>query len=95
MSLRLRGGLIVTAWRPILATTRVPCTPPVPRCSQIGGFSNEELHKIFADWNAGELESFLVEITANIFAKKDDLTGEGYLVDKILDKTGMKGMSLH
>jgi 6-phosphogluconate dehydrogenase len=37
------------------------------------------------------LNSFLVEITATILAKKDDLTDDGYVVDKILDKTGMKG----
>ncbi len=59
--------------------------------AQIGGFTNEELHRIFAEWNSGELESFLIEITANIFMKKDDLTPDGYLLDKILDKTGMKG----
>lgn len=37
----------------------------------------------------GELESFLVEITARIFGVKDD-AGEGQLIDKVLDKTGMK-----
>jgi hypothetical protein len=36
-----------------------------------------------------ELESFLVEITASIFKKKDE-QGEGWLIDKVLDKTGMK-----
>lgn len=56
----------------------------------IGGLTNEELHAVFSEWNKGELESFLVEITADIFAVKDDLA-DGYLVDKILDKTGMKG----
>lgn len=52
---------------------------------------NEELAKLFEDWNKTELESYLIEITATIFARKDDLTDEGYVVDKILDKTGMKG----
>ncbi len=33
-------------------------------------------------------QSFLIEITASIFSKKDDLTDDGYVVDKILDKTG-------
>lgn len=47
--------------------------------------------KLFDEWNKGELESFLIEITAKILAKKDDLTDDGYVVDKILDKTGMKG----
>ncbi|XP_002988062.2 6-phosphogluconate dehydrogenase, decarboxylating 2, chloroplastic [Selaginella moellendorffii] len=56
----------------------------------VGGLTNEELHQVFADWNRGELESFLVEITADIFSVKDDKAG-GDLVDKILDKTGMKG----
>ncbi len=40
----------------------------------------------------GELDSFLIEITATIFGKRDDLVSDGsFLVDKILDKTGMKG----
>eukprot|EP00246_Nothoceros_aenigmaticus_P002990 TRINITY_DN13917_c0_g1_i1.p2 TRINITY_DN13917_c0_g1~~TRINITY_DN13917_c0_g1_i1.p2 ORF type:complete len:304 (-),score=71.54 TRINITY_DN13917_c0_g1_i1:1850-2740(-) len=56
----------------------------------VGGLSNQELHQAFADWNKGELESFLVEITADIFSVRD-FNGDGELVDKILDKTGMKG----
>jgi 6-phosphogluconate dehydrogenase len=56
----------------------------------VGKLSNEELHSVFSDWNKGELESFLVEITADIFGIKDD-KGDGHLVDKVLDKTGMKG----
>ncbi|KAL3001803.1 hypothetical protein AAZX31_08G020400 [Glycine max] len=56
----------------------------------VGGLSNSELADIFAEWNRGELESFLIEITADIFKVKDE-DGEGFLVDKILDKTGMKG----
>lgn len=56
----------------------------------VGGLSNEELAAVFNDWNKGELESFLIEITASIFKKKDEM-GEGFLVDKVLDKTGMKG----
>lgn len=55
------------------------------------GLSNEQLHEVFADWNAtDELNSFLIEITADIFRKKDDLT-DGYLVDYILDSAGQKG----
>lgn len=57
----------------------------------VGGLSNSELADIFAEWNRGELESFLIEITADIFKVKDYEGGDGYLVDKILDKTGMKG----
>lgn len=58
---------------------------------QIGGLSNAELATTFEEWNKGELLSFLIEITAKIFAKKDDLESDGYVVDRILDKTGMKG----
>ena len=47
---------------------------------------NEEMSALFDEWNKGELESFLIEITAKILAKKDDLTDDGYVVDKILDK---------
>ncbi|CAN6718625.1 unnamed protein product [Malus baccata var. baccata] len=56
----------------------------------VGGLTNEELGEIFSEWNRGELESFLIEITADIFRVKDDLA-DGFLVDKLLDKTGMKG----
>jgi 6-phosphogluconate dehydrogenase len=49
------------------------------------------MSKLFSEWNKGDLDSFLVEITATILAKKDDLTEDSYIVDKILDKTGMKG----
>lgn len=52
--------------------------------------SNQELHSIFDSWNKGKLQSFLVEITAEIFAKKDELTGKD-LVDLILDKAKQKG----
>ena len=52
---------------------------------------NEEMSALFDEWNKSELESFLIEITAKILAKKDDLTDDGYVVDKILDQTGMKG----
>ncbi len=50
----------------------------------------EEFHQIFSQWNAGELSSFLIEITANIFTKMDEETGQP-LVDLILDKAGQKG----
>jgi len=50
----------------------------------------EEFHQIFSEWNAGELSSFLIEITANIFTKMDQATGRP-LVDLILDKAGQKG----
>mmetsp|Transcript_27538 Transcript_27538/g.60331 ORF Transcript_27538/g.60331 Transcript_27538/m.60331 type:complete len:1339 (+) Transcript_27538:180-4196(+) len=53
--------------------------------------SNEEMAAVFEDWNRGVLASYLIEITAKILARKDDVTGAGYLVDYILDKTGSKG----
>jgi len=53
------------------------------------GLSAEELHEVFAEWNKGELDSFLIEITAEIFSKNDE-DGKP-LVDKILDTAGQKG----
>lgn len=72
---------------------------------QLANCSNEEMSDIFTEWNKTELESFLVEITAIILNHKDDAASGGataantsnssntseYVVDKILDKTGMKG----
>jgi 6-phosphogluconate dehydrogenase len=52
--------------------------------------SNEELYDVFARWNRTELDSYLIEITRDIFSVKDT-DGDGYLVDKILDKAGAKG----
>jgi len=54
------------------------------------GLSNDELHDVFTQWNKGDLDSFLIEITAEIFARKDD-QGDGFLVDKVLDKAAQKG----
>ena len=63
------------------------------------GFSNDEMSGIFREWNKGELESYLVEITSLILAKHDedvsDLPAqEGFLVDKILDVAGSKGTGM-
>src|SRR5688500_18588081 len=57
------------------------------------GFTNDELYTTFKQWNKGPLQSFLVNITAEIFKTADDETDtEGdYLVDKILDEAGAKG----
>ncbi len=53
------------------------------------GMSNEEMHEVFAEWNKGELDSYLIEITRDILGYKDE---EGrYVVDLILDKAGQKG----
>ncbi|KPK34205.1 MAG: 6-phosphogluconate dehydrogenase [Nitrospira bacterium SG8_35_1] len=54
------------------------------------GLSNEELYDVFAEWNRGELDSYLIEITRDIFSVPDDKTGNA-LVDMILDKAGQKG----
>lgn len=54
------------------------------------GFDNDEMHDLFKKWNEGELQSFLIEITADIFPKKDELTNSR-LIDVILDKAGSKG----
>jgi len=53
------------------------------------GLSADELAEVFNEWNKGELDSFLIEITAQIFSKKDD-DGQP-MVDKILDAAGQKG----
>lgn len=52
--------------------------------------SAEELHEIFTDWNKGELDSYLIEITADIFSKYDPDTKKP-MVDVILDSAGQKG----
>jgi 6-phosphogluconate dehydrogenase len=68
------------------------------------GLSNDELAELFTKWNEAELDSFLIEITAKIFAKKDEdvydtatppnlqkTDSSKYLIDQILDRTGNKG----
>ena len=53
------------------------------------GLKADDLHQVFADWNQGELDSYLIEISSLIFAKKDD---DGTpLVNNILDTAGQKG----
>src|SRR5215204_368593 len=52
--------------------------------------SAEEFAEIFSEWNKGELDSFLIEITSKIFTKKDPETGKA-VVDLVLDKAGQKG----
>ena len=53
------------------------------------GMTADDLHSIFAEWNNGELDSYLIEISARIFAKKDE--DGAPIVDKILDTAGQKG----
>jgi len=58
-----------------------------------GGLTNEALHTIFTKWNEGQLHSFLIEITAEVFKTQDNATEDpsDFLVDKILDQAGSKG----
>jgi 6-phosphogluconate dehydrogenase len=60
---------------------------------QVLGLAAKDLAEIFAEWNHGALESYLIEITAEIFRKKDPDTGKP-MVDVILDKAGQKGTGL-
>jgi 6-phosphogluconate dehydrogenase len=59
----------------------------------MGKFSNTEFHELFNAWNKTELQSFLIEITADVFLKKDDTTSND-LVDLVLDKAKQKGTGM-
>lgn len=54
------------------------------------GMNAEDLHEVFSEWNEGELNSYLIQITADIFSKIDEDTKKP-LVEVILDKAGQKG----
>lgn len=56
----------------------------------VAGLTNDELGAVYTEWNQGELDSYLIEITSKIFGKKDDETGK-QLVDVILDRAAQKG----
>jgi 6-phosphogluconate dehydrogenase len=56
----------------------------------LGKLNNDELHTVFYNWNKGKLHSFLIQITADVFSQKDELTSS-YLVDMILDSAHQKG----
>jgi len=60
---------------------------------KVCGFNNEQLAAVFNEWNKGDLDSYLIEIAAQIFAVKDDqdASGQSYVLDKILDTAGQKG----
>ena len=55
------------------------------------GLSVDEIADIFSDWNKGELDSYLIDITADILTRKDDLGSDKPIVDLIMDKGGNKG----
>ena len=53
------------------------------------GMSNEDMHRVFSEWNTGDLDSYLISITADILTKKD--SDGRYVLDTILDTAGQKG----
>ena len=53
------------------------------------GLSNDEIYDVFAEWNRGDLDSYLIEISRDIFSVKD--ADGSHLVDKVLDRAGAKG----
>ncbi len=61
--------------------------------SGVVGLTADELADIFSEWNRGDLDSYLIDITAQIFRKRDPETGKP-LVDVILDKAGQKGTGI-
>ena len=54
------------------------------------GLTADEMYNVFNEWNQGELDSYLIEITRDIFRQKDEVTGQP-LVEVVLDKAGQKG----
>jgi 6-phosphogluconate dehydrogenase len=58
---------------------------------QYAGLTTDQLHEVFSEWNKGELNSYLIEITSQILAVKE---GGEPLVDKVLDVAGQKGTGL-
>src|SRR3954452_17886974 len=57
----------------------------------VGGLNNAQLHEVFADWNKGELQSFLIEITEKVINFPDPQNPRQPLVEQIRDVVGMKG----
>ena len=57
------------------------------------GLNDDELHDVYAAWNQGELNGYLVEITSHIFARVDEKTGKR-LIDEILDEAKQKGTGM-
>jgi len=59
----------------------------------VGGLNNKELADVFTEWNKGDLDSYLIEITSQIFKTKDDLSDED-IIDVIKDNAGQKGTGI-
>ena len=57
---------------------------------EVGGLSAEQMSGVFSEWNKGDLDSFLVEITADVLKQRDPVTGKPF-VDVVLDAAGQKG----
>ena len=55
--------------------------------------NDDEVHEIYASWNKGELNGYLMEITSHIFSKQDEKTGKR-LIDEILDVAQQKGTGM-
>ncbi len=66
-------------------------TPSYSILKNLLHLSNDELAAVFTEWNKGDLDSFLIEITSNIFQKRADDAPDQYVVDQILDTAGQKG----
>lgn len=60
---------------------------------RVAGFDDDQLHDVFLRWNEGELRGYLMEITANIFRRKDEVTGKR-LIDEVLDIARQKGTGM-
>ena len=59
----------------------------------VGGLNNKELADVFTEWNKGDLDSYLIEITSHIFKTKDDLS-DADIIDMIKDNAGQKGTGI-
>jgi len=57
------------------------------------GLNDDEIHEVYASWNSGDLNGYLMEITSNIFTKQDEKTGKR-LIDEILDVAKQKGTGM-
>jgi 6-phosphogluconate dehydrogenase len=57
------------------------------------GMNDDEMHEVYASWNKGELNGYLVEITSHIFSKQDEKTGKR-LIDEILDVAKQNGTGM-
>lgn len=60
---------------------------------EVGGLNNKELADVFTNWNKGDLNSYLIEITSHIFKTKDDLSDKD-IIDVIKDNAGQKGTGI-